>query len=125
MKIREEEAIIMKDDKQNDWLAQEMREENFHGCREHKGIHAEQRAGNRGWAARIAKREGYRDCERHNGQHSQSALFKKETEQASPEDKRRITEQNNTHDPAQTVKTLMYLVVGILFLIGVLSSFFP
>ena len=35
------------DDVRNDWLAKELREENYHGCMDHGGAHAEGRANNR------------------------------------------------------------------------------
>ena len=57
------------DDIRNDWLARELREENYHGCMDHDGAHAEGRANDRGWAARSAMREGYRECAPHEKQH--------------------------------------------------------
>lgn len=60
----------MNDDRQNDWLAQEMREENFHGCAEHGGMHQQSRTPNRGWDALQIIRENYEACQPHNGEHA-------------------------------------------------------
>lgn len=59
----------MNDDRQNDWLAQEMREENFHGCAEHGGAHQKSRMPNRGWDAMQIIRENYEACQPHRGEH--------------------------------------------------------
>ena len=59
----------IRDDTRNDWLAKELRNENYHGCMDHGGAHAENRANNRGWAAKNAMREGYRECAAHEKQH--------------------------------------------------------
>lgn len=60
----------MNDDRQNDWLAQEMREENFHGCAEHGGLHQQSRTPSRGWDALQIIRENYEACQPHNGEHA-------------------------------------------------------
>ena len=67
------------DDVRNDWLARELREENYHGCMDHGGAHAEGRANNRGWAAKSAMREGYRECASHEKQHFRMGTGKNPT----------------------------------------------
>lgn len=59
----------IRDDTRNDWLAKELREENYHGCMDHGGAHVAGRANNRGWAAKSAMREGYRECSPHEKRH--------------------------------------------------------
>lgn len=63
-------SLSIHDDKENDWLAKELRKENFHGCRGHDGEHKQSSADNHGWATRTAKMEGYNACRTHDGQHA-------------------------------------------------------
>ena len=56
------------DDVENDWLARELREEDYHGCMSHKGAHPNSREGT-GWAAFAARQEGYEGCEPHESSH--------------------------------------------------------
>lgn len=41
-------SLSIHDDKENDWLAKELRKENFHGCRGHDGEHKQSSADNHG-----------------------------------------------------------------------------
>lgn len=61
---------LMRDDLENDWLAREMREENFHGCAAHGGSHMEKKLPRKGWDVRQAVRENYEACRPHQGQHA-------------------------------------------------------
>ena len=60
----------MRDDLENDWLAREMREENFHGCAAHDGAHKVNKQSRKGWDAKQALRENYQACQPHAGQHA-------------------------------------------------------
>ena len=92
------------DDVRNDWLAKELREENYHGCMDHGGAHAESRANNRGWAAKNAAREGYRECAGHEKRHFQKSA------------------QQGAGKPVNLLGVVVAVIVLVNFLMGLFAS---
>jgi len=92
------------DDVRNDWLAKELREENYHGCMDHGGAHAEGRANNRGWATKNAAREGYRECAGHEKRHFQKSA------------------QQGAGKPVNLLGVVVAVIVLVNFLMGLFAS---